>query len=169
VIDNEPCELAVEARLPLQRSSKRSVAPEECDNHATGQERAELPLPQGDVCTRDTRDSIYLEEFVHRESLCDTRTIRTEQSVDSIMSDRNHSSAHEVGTVRTDKTRNPETDRYEVEKIIGHKHSKGQTFYRVKWTGYRRTTWEPAVHLDDCAVVLEAYQATRYQSSKVDA
>ncbi|KAF3037136.1 M-phase phosphoprotein 8 [Didymella keratinophila] len=125
LIDNVPCAPSVEAGLPLQRCPERSVAPEECDEYATGRERAEIPLPPGDVCTSDT--------------------------------------------FRSDETHDPETDRYEVEKILGHKDSRDKTFYRVKWKGYRRATWEPAVNLDDCAEVLEAYQATILQSSKMEA
>lgn len=167
--DNIPCELSVEAKLPLQRCPERFVAPEECDNCATGQGKAGTPLPQCDVGTRDIGDSVHLEEAVDRDSFCDTRIIGTEQCVNSIISHRNHSSAHDVGTARPDKTHDQETDRYEVEDILGHKEIMGQMFYRVKWIGYRRTTWEPAVNLDDCAIVLGAYQATIFQSSKVEA
>ena len=89
--------------------------------------------------------------------------------MDSITFQRYHSSDHDVGTVGLGKKYDSETDRYEVEKILGHKYSKGLTFYRVKWKGYRRATWEPAVNLDDCAVLLEAYRATIFRSSKVEA
>lgn len=89
--------------------------------------------------------------------------------MDSIISHKNHSRTHEVGTVISDETHDLETDRYEVEKILGHENSEDQTFYSVKWKGYRRATWEPAVNLDDCAIVLEAYQATMFQSSKIEA
>ena len=169
MLDKIPRESSVKAKLSLQHYSETSVGPEECNNHATGRGDAETPLLQGEICTRDKHNSICLKEPFDGDSLYSTGTIRSEQDVDSITFQRYHSSDHDVGTVGLGKKYDSETDRYEVEKILGHKYSKGLTFYRVKWKGYRRATWEPAVNLDDCAVLLEAYRATIFRSSKVEA
>lgn len=169
MIDTVPHELAMEAGSHLEGSPERFVALEHGDNCATGQRKAAILLPRGDACTRGMSDSIYSDNSVDTGSLRDARKIRTEQCVDSMISRGDHSSARDVGTASSDKTHDQETNRYEVERILGHKSSKGQTFYRIKWKGYRRATWEPADNLDDCAIVLQAYQAKICQSSKIKA
>jgi hypothetical protein len=51
----------------------------------------------------------------------------------------------------------PESDRYEVERVVDHDECKGQRLYLVKWKGYKEETWEPEEYLDDCAEALKEY------------
>lgn len=52
----------------------------------------------------------------------------------------------------------PDSDRYEVERVVDHDECKGgQRLYLVKWKGYKEETWEAEEYLDDCAEALKEY------------
>ena len=44
-----------------------------------------------------------------------------------------------------------------VEKIVGHRMTKKGDEYLIKWTGERKTTWEPRLHLDQCQGLIEEF------------
>ena len=48
---------------------------------------------------------------------------------------------------------------YEVEAIVGHKISKSVIKYKIKWTGYDSTTWEPEENLTNCLELLNSYKS----------
>ena len=52
------------------------------------------------------------------------------------------------------------SDEYEVEAIVGHKISKGLIKYKIKWTGYDSTTWEPEENLTNCLELLNSYKSS---------
>ena len=40
-------------------------------------------------------------------------------------------------------------DNFEAEKLLGKKRSDGKNYYRVKWVGFKKTTWEPEENIGD--------------------
>jgi hypothetical protein len=50
---------------------------------------------------------------------------------------------------------------YEVEEVIGSRHSRGKRQYRVKWLGWpiEQSSWLPREELQDCAELVAAYEA----------
>lgn len=55
----------------------------------------------------------------------------------------------------------PEDERFEVERITGIRHRRGQPVQmRVKWVGYAETTWEPRkVLIHECPEIVKEYEA----------
>lgn len=54
-----------------------------------------------------------------------------------------------------EKRRNQE---YEIEAIVGKEVRKGELFYRVKWVGYKYTTWEPLAAIYNCWELIQDYE-----------
>jgi sarcosine oxidase delta subunit len=67
---------------------------------------------------------------------------------------------YNVQTIDTEATKEAETDRFEVKRILAHQKRGSYVFFCVEWKGYSELTWEPADHLDNCAEVLEDYWNT---------
>ena len=44
---------------------------------------------------------------------------------------------------KADIYRGQEEDKWEVLRIISYKDINKETWYKVKWVGYNKTTWEP--------------------------
>ena len=44
---------------------------------------------------------------------------------------------------KEDMYREQEKDKWEVLKIISYKDINKEIWYKVKWVGYNKTTWEP--------------------------
>ena len=53
---------------------------------------------------------------------------------------------------------------YTVKKILGRRRQKGKTLYRIKWEGYKKTTWEPEENL--APALLRQYKIQRSQKAK---
>ena len=47
-----------------------------------------------------------------------------------------------------DNTENDETD-FEVEKLLAKKRRQGKNMYKVKWVGYKKTSWEPEENIGE--------------------
>jgi len=45
----------------------------------------------------------------------------------------------------------------DVEKIVGHKIIGGKRFFKIKWEGFKRPTFEPEENLDGCLDLLQRY------------
>jgi hypothetical protein len=54
---------------------------------------------------------------------------------------------------------------YEVERILDVKHDD---MYLVKWKGYKRPTWEPLDHLDNCSELLQEFEFERLRQFRVN-
>jgi len=48
---------------------------------------------------------------------------------------------------KADMYRGQEEDKWQVLKIISYKDVDNETWYKVKWIGYSKTTWEPLSNL----------------------
>lgn len=63
---------------------------------------------------------------------------------------------HHENWLEAQKTTN--STEHEVEKITGHRMQRTVLQFRVKWTGFRRETWEDAIHCTGAAsLVLEHF------------
>ena len=51
---------------------------------------------------------------------------------------------------------------FEVENILQARGSVQRRFYEVQWKGFTERTWEPARHLNTCAVVEEFWAESSY-------
>lgn len=53
---------------------------------------------------------------------------------------------------------------YEIEKLLGKKQMNGKTYFKVKWVGYRETTWEPREEIPP--LPLQNYNKTYTKAGK---
>lgn len=53
---------------------------------------------------------------------------------------------------------------YSVQKILGRRRQKGRTLYRIKWEGYKETTWEPEANLSPA--LLRQYKVDRAKKKR---
>lgn len=53
---------------------------------------------------------------------------------------------------------------YEIEKLMGKKQMNGKTDFKVKWVGYRETTWEPQEEIPP--LPLQNYYKTHTMAGK---
>ena len=54
--------------------------------------------------------------------------------------------------------RGQEEDKWQVLKIISYKDIDNKMWYKVKWIGYSKTTWEPLSNLENAMGKVQEYQ-----------
>jgi hypothetical protein len=116
----------------------------------------QLPSPVSTDCC----DGEHKSATSQRDIQSATRPSITFESNEQIPTYRITDIINDLRTAYKGKTvdkAGPESDRYEVERVVGHDGCKGQRLYLVKWKGYKEETWEPEEYLDDCAEALEEY------------
>ena len=59
---------------------------------------------------------------------------------------------------KADIYRGQEEDKWQVLKIISYKDIDDKTWYKVKWIGYSKTTWEPLSNLENAMGKVQKYQ-----------
>ena len=59
---------------------------------------------------------------------------------------------------KEDIYRGQEEDKQQVLKIISYKDVDNKTWYKVKWIGYSKTTWEPLSNLENAMGKVQEYQ-----------
>ena len=59
-----------------------------------------------------------------------------------------------------------EEDEWDIQKVISHKDINGHKWYKVKWTGYNETTWEPEKNLRNAIKKVEEYYKRASQAKK---
>ena len=62
--------------------------------------------------------------------------------------------------------RGQEEDKWDVQKIINHKEVNNQLWYKIKWTGYTKTTWKPKDNLKNAIKKIEEYYKKASQTVK---
>jgi len=53
--------------------------------------------------------------------------------------------------------RSQEEDKWDIQKIVNYKKVDSQLWYKVKWVGYKDTTWEPKDNLKNAIEKVEEY------------
>ncbi|RKO85100.1 hypothetical protein BDK51DRAFT_44913, partial [Blyttiomyces helicus] len=61
-------------------------------------------------------------------------------------------------THASDPTGGDEGVEYEVEKITGKHVEDGGIYYEVKWSGYKKKSWQPVEDLVSCTEAIAAYE-----------
>lgn len=108
-------------------------------DHATGDFDSRLS-PRPLICFNANTDNKVSNSIISRV-----------ENMNSIIDSRNvNHDEEEEGTEES-------VDRFEVQELLDHVDCDGQRTYRVKWKGYRRSTWEPESHLDRCEAALMEY------------
>ena len=59
---------------------------------------------------------------------------------------------------KVDTYRGQEEDKQQVSKIISYKNVDDEMWYKVKWIGYSKTTWEPLSNLENAIGKVKEYQ-----------
>jgi len=53
--------------------------------------------------------------------------------------------------------RGQEEDKWDVQRVINYEEVDNQLWYKVKWVGYKKTTWEPKENLKNAIKKVEEY------------
>ena len=62
--------------------------------------------------------------------------------------------------------RGQEEDEWDIQKVISHKDINRHKWYKVKWTGYNKTTWEPKGNLKNAIKKVKKYHKRISQARK---
>ena len=62
----------------------------------------------------------------------------------------------------------PRKEEWEVESVLSMKEVNGNKFYKVKFVGYNKPTWEPEENVEDCTDHIEAYLDEKRKKDEYD-
>ena len=68
-------------------------------------------------------------------------------------------------TQASEDREDPETEEYEVEKVLKKRHRKGKVEFFVKWKNYEEWTWEPKSNLENAKVLIEMFEKEKNQET----
>ncbi|KAK3838364.1 MAG: hypothetical protein JOS17DRAFT_729804 [Linnemannia elongata] len=91
--------------------------------------------------------------------------VRRKEKGESKVNSTDKATASSKDDDEDDYEEDPEGSEYEVERVVGHKHTKGKLQYHLKWNGYDsdENTWENKENVF-CKDLVEAYWARHEQA-----
>ena len=62
--------------------------------------------------------------------------------------------------------RGQEEDKWDIQKVVNYKEVNNQLQYKIKWVGYKETTWEPKENLKNAIKKVKKYYKKASQTVK---